>query len=376
MRIVFRRCLMMIVVIAVLVGCGTPTPTAVPTEPSTATPVPPTATPLPTNTPIPPTDTPEPTATPRPTNTPAPTATPLPTNTPTLAPTKAVTPKPTNTKGAPAPVSSGGGVSAQPSTVPNSIQQAFNTAQSLIGHIDVLFDRDAAQCAPMLASLNALLSAPVYEVTAQSANIQEAYGLYRAAIDQISTQLALLQQCGASGTGTVNPAELGKARRVISEAVNQLGRAWQLVRFETSNSSVPAAYLPVLTAIQQAMNDSDVLGDFRSRLPKEVKYIQGRLFTVYALPRKVAEFPCADFAALYNRLGSAPSFDPGADGSVQAAHHKYREALVVILEAAKPIMDNCAVPDSLITWDMMENLKSGATKAHDHFAEALRQLGY
>jgi hypothetical protein len=58
-----RRFLMLIVVIALLAGCGTstPAPTAVPPEPPTATPVPPTATPAPTDTPAPtPTATPEP----------------------------------------------------------------------------------------------------------------------------------------------------------------------------------------------------------------------------------------------------------------------------------------------------------------------------
>jgi hypothetical protein len=63
MSTVSRCCLMLVVIIALLAGCSTPTPapTAVPTEPPTSTPVPPTATPVPTDTPAPtPTATPEP----------------------------------------------------------------------------------------------------------------------------------------------------------------------------------------------------------------------------------------------------------------------------------------------------------------------------
>ena len=99
---------LLMLVVTLLVGCGTATNNDVPangvteaprvTE-STATPIPtstptpePTATPVPTSTP-----TPEPTATPIPTSTPTPepTATPIPTSTPTPEPT--ATPIPTST---------------------------------------------------------------------------------------------------------------------------------------------------------------------------------------------------------------------------------------------------------------------------------------
>jgi LysM repeat protein len=78
-------------------------PTPIPTQPPTATPLPPsvTPTPLPTSTPTPvpgtPTETPTPSLTPTATRTPTPTGTPTPTEVPSLTPTPSVTPIPSLT---------------------------------------------------------------------------------------------------------------------------------------------------------------------------------------------------------------------------------------------------------------------------------------
>ena len=86
------------VLIATVLACGSPDPEPTPVPPTatlvpTNTPVPPTATPVPTSTPVPPTATPvptntpvPPTATPAPTHTPAPTAAPVDTPEPSQAP--------------------------------------------------------------------------------------------------------------------------------------------------------------------------------------------------------------------------------------------------------------------------------------------------
>ena len=75
------------VLIATVLACGGPDPEPTPVPPTatlvpTNTAVPPTATPVPTSTPVPPTATPVPTSTPIPTNTPVPTAIPAPADTP------------------------------------------------------------------------------------------------------------------------------------------------------------------------------------------------------------------------------------------------------------------------------------------------------
>lgn len=75
------------VLIATVLACGGTDPEPTPVPPTatlvpTNTPVPPTATPVPTSTPPPPTATPVPTNTPIPTNTPVPTAIPAPADTP------------------------------------------------------------------------------------------------------------------------------------------------------------------------------------------------------------------------------------------------------------------------------------------------------
>ena len=186
MHSVPRRLLLLVVSIALLAGCGTPTPpptpTAIPTEPPTSTPVPPTTTSVPTNTPIPPTNTPQPT------DTPAPTATPLPTNTPKPTATKAVTPKPINTKNAAAPVSTGGGVSSKPSTLAASIEQSFNAARGIVSHLNEMASGAGVEvCAPLIAKYQGIHTAPTYDVTGQSTEVQNAYAAYRNGISIVDT---------------------------------------------------------------------------------------------------------------------------------------------------------------------------------------------
>jgi hypothetical protein len=367
MFVVAQRCLLLAVVIALLAGCATPTPpptpTAIPTEPPTSTPLPPTAIAVPTNTPIPPTDTPEPTATPRPTNTP----TPLPTNTPKPAPTKAVTPKPTNTKGAAAPASVR--VSAKPSDVLTSIQQAFNTGQSLIGQFDALSQKDAAVCAPLLASFNSLLAAPVYDVSAQAGTVQQAYSLYRNAIGMLSAQAGFVRSCGASGTGTLNPAEMGKVRPIIGDAVNQLAQAWELVRYESDASSAASPNGPLLSAIRKAMYDSVALGG--------TSHSRSTIATPHwwPYPVDVTSYPCEGFRAGYDQVVNAPTFDVNTQtGNVQAAYDKYRKAIATVSDGARSIYEACGRQEGKIVDGMVMSLRGSTSAAHELLSQAFALL--
>ena len=193
---VSRRSLALVILIALLTACGgspavTPTLTAVPTDLPTATSIPATATPRPTDpptaTPIPPTLTAEPTATSLP---PTATQTPVPTNTSTPKPTIAATvaPKPTNTKGAAAPVSTGGGVSSQPSTLQKSIEQSFNAARGIVSHLNEMASGGGVEvCAPLIAEYQGIHNAPTYDVTGQSTEMQNAYAAYRNGINIVNT---------------------------------------------------------------------------------------------------------------------------------------------------------------------------------------------
>ena len=206
---------------------------------------------------------------------------------------------------------------------------------------------------------------------AQPSNVQQAYGLYRGAIDQLNTQAVVLKTCGASGKGTINSNDLGVVRSKVGNAANQLAQAWSLVQDEASVSSTgPAA--PLLTAIRQVMYDADVLGEFRSRGPTP---IPGDPNATFPFPKKVALFACSDFTTIYNRVANAPTFDVSAQSSaIQAAYDKYLKAIALVVETAKPVFGTCAAQTGDIGADMIMKVLYGAQTAHGLFSQAIQLL--
>ena len=219
-----RRCLL-IVSLALLVGCGTSTPqptlTVVPTlPPPTSTPVPPTATstqppaatptqtPEPTNTLVPPTDTPAPTATPAPTNTP------VPTKTSTRKPIT-VTPRATSTPKPPA---------APP--LADAVRKALKQVESLGGAMDRLYGGGGAEaCAPFMADFFGVLGAPKYDVATQPSNVQGAYASYRQAINSIADKVSSIAEVCLKGGGVPSRLSFDVARMSVNDAGSLLTNA-------------------------------------------------------------------------------------------------------------------------------------------------------
>jgi hypothetical protein len=225
MNTVSRCCLMLVVIIAMLAGCSTPTPaptpTTVPTEPPTATPVPPTATVVLTDTLIPPTDTPEPTATPRPTNTPAPTATPEPTDTPkptATATRKPITVTPRNT------------ATPKPPAAPplrDAIIKARDAVEAIGGAMDRIYHGGGGEaCAPFMANYSTVANSPTYDVAAQPANVQGAYTQYRQAVAFVpASKISMIAKICQGGGGSIGNLDFNEARQAVNTAGGLLTQA-------------------------------------------------------------------------------------------------------------------------------------------------------
>jgi hypothetical protein len=317
---VVRRFLMLVAIIVLLTGCSTPTPTptVVPTEPPTATPVPPTATPVPTNTSIPPTDTPEPTATPRPTNTPAPTATPLPTNTPKPAPTKVVTPQPTNTRAA--AVSTGSGVSSQPSTLQKSIEQVISTAQGITGLLDQMLGGGGVElCAPLIEKYQGVHNAPTYDVSGQNYEMQQAYAAYRNGINILETQSGMILGCGQSG-GPLGALDNGKIHIQLNKVMDAFGQAHDWVQ-----RAVP---------ISAARSLSEAV--------QRVQLAISQLDLAYQHAGSGQMQECDPFINEYNVLANAPAFDVSAESAnIQNAYSLYRQGIDLAMSKSFTVVDMC-----------------------------------
>jgi len=316
----FHGLLMLILSSAMLAACGTPTPaptpTTVPIEPPTSTPVLPTATSVPTNTPVLPTNTPAPTTTPRPTETPAPTATPLPTNTPKPAPTKAVTPKPTGTKGAAVPPSSGGGVSSKPSTLATSIEQSFNAALGIVSLINEMASGGGAElCMPLIEKYQGIHNAPTYDMNGQATEMQNAYAAYRNGINILDTQGAKILSCGQNG-GPIGALDLGVMQYPLGKAVESLGQALDTIKLSPGISTLS----PLEDAIVRALRAVGGVGDAVNKmLPNQWAPANGRIAATD--PR------CIEAINSHNAIPTFTMDPAGQPASVQAAYQLYQEAL-------------------------------------------------
>ncbi len=349
------RCFLLYVVLAaLLVACNTPTPPqtliAVPTEPPTATLVPPTATPLPTTTytPLPPTDTPAPIATPAPTMPPEPTKTP--TKAVSSTPKATAVPKPTNTRGAAVP---GGMVSSQPSTLQKSIEQSINTGQAMVSLLDQMRVGGVELCAPLIEKYQSLHLAPTYDLGGQSGEMQKAYALYRQAIDTVDARAGTILGCG-HGAGPIGGMELGLTRTTVSQAVNMLGQASDWTKRAMTVSS-ESPLVDAVTRIRTAI--SQISLSFQ-------RILVGR------------DEPCEPFVAEYNVLNSAPTYDVSAQpANVQNAYALYRRGIELALSKAAAVVEVCNKGGGIVGKLDVTSAPQALKEAEGLLNQALSALG-
>jgi hypothetical protein len=80
-------------------------------------------------------------------------------------------------------------------------------------------------CAPFLAEYDVVATAPVYDVGSQPANIQNAYGLYRRAIDMTLSRAVPLADMCKQGGGQIYKPDYVAARDTFREAIGYLEQA-------------------------------------------------------------------------------------------------------------------------------------------------------
>ncbi len=81
----------------------------------------------------------------------------------------------------------------------------------------------------MQASYATVANAPTYDVSAQSANVQGAYGLYRQAIAIIVEYISPYDKMCAEGGGSVGKLAFDVARGKINDVGSMLTNAYNMV---------------------------------------------------------------------------------------------------------------------------------------------------
>ena len=88
----------------------------------------------------------------------------------------------------------------------------------------ILVGRDEP-CEPFVNEHNTLLNAPVYDVSAQPANVQNAYGLYRQGIDLALSKATPVADVCSKGGGSIGKLDVTTAAPVLKQAESLLNQA-------------------------------------------------------------------------------------------------------------------------------------------------------
>jgi hypothetical protein len=97
------------------------------------------------------------------------------------------------------------------------------------GVMDGMYRGTPGSCDALRANYQLVVNAPTYDVSAQPANVQGGYGLYRQAIDIIVEKIAPFDQICAAGGGRVDALMFDLARGKITEAGGLLTVAFNTV---------------------------------------------------------------------------------------------------------------------------------------------------
>jgi hypothetical protein len=360
-----RLGLLLISVATLTTACESPTPAtpiATPIQPAVTTTVPPTLTARPTFTPTSTaTSVATATATRMSTATPTATATRVSTDTPTALPTHTVpsTPratlevKPTATKSAAASIRPV--VSLKPTTLDKSVQQSLAAAYAVVGLLDQMKHGGGMElCAPLLADYQNIHNAPTYDPNGQPVQFQQAYNLYRQAIDLIDSRAASFQGCGQGG-GTIGGLAWSETRAALDRATQLLQQAldWAQRAVEPSASMT----LPEAVA--------------RARLAAVA--ITGAMDRMLEAGSREA---CEPVVAEVEVLKKLPMFDVSTESAaVQAAYGLYRQSVDLATAKTVSTINVCAQGGGEIGTQDLYTARQAFRDIHNTLSQALTLLG-
>jgi hypothetical protein len=114
----------------------------------------------------------------------------------------------------------------------SSLVDSVRRIQTAISQIDLAYQRAGSQtqeCDPFINEYNVLVNAPTYDVRAEPANVQNAYGLYRQSIElALSRSLSVVDMCNRGG-GTLGWLDYGQSLPVLKQAQSLVIQALSLL---------------------------------------------------------------------------------------------------------------------------------------------------
>ncbi len=137
-----------------------------------------------------------------------------------IAPTKPAVPAAT---AAPKPTT---GSTGSVTGLKDAIIKARLGAEDIGGAMDRLYGGSGAEaCSPLLRDYAAFASAPTYDVSGQPGNVQQAYGLYRQAVELLTNKIRPIANVCNGGGGGIGKLDFDLARGAINDGASLLTQA-------------------------------------------------------------------------------------------------------------------------------------------------------
>ncbi len=95
--------------------------------------------------------------------------------------------------------------------------------------MDAMYGGRSGSCAELQANYRTIVNGPTYDVSAQPANMQQAYSMYRQAIAIIVERISPYDQMCSGGGGTVGKLAFDVARGKINEVASMLTQAYNMI---------------------------------------------------------------------------------------------------------------------------------------------------
>jgi hypothetical protein len=164
-------------------------------------------------------------------------------------------------------------------------------------------------------------NAPTYDPNGQSVQFQQAYNLYRQAIDLINSRAASFQSCGQGG-GTIGGLDWSETRAKLDRAAQLLQQALDWAQ-RTAGPSTSIALPEAVTRARLAV--VAILGALD-------RYLEAG-----------SHEPCEPIVAEIDALKAAPTYDVSdQSATVQNAYSLYRQAVDLAVAKTVSIVDVCA----------------------------------
>ncbi len=208
-------------------------------------------------------------------------------------------------------------------------------------------------CAPLVEAYRNIHNAPTYDPNGQSVQFQQAYNLYRQAIDLINSRTASFESCGQGG-GTIGGLDWSETRAKLDRATQLLRQAldWAQRTADPSSMSLPEAVTRARLAAVAIVGAMD-------------RYLDAG-----------SHEPCEPIVAEIDALKAAPTYDVSDQpATVQNAYSLYRQAVDLGVAKTVSIVDVCARGGGEIGSLDAYALRQTFRDIYSNLTQALKLLG-